>query len=140
MALMRHSLWGHTLISLLSLFLPSLSCPSPPIIVYEILLVKFGLTDYIMEHPRSNLIHANKEGIMSSLGYYAMFLIGAQLGNILRRERTRGEWINLLVSSIAIDALLWGVLLYTVDNVEAVSRRMVGVNCSGFSSSHVSIG
>jgi phosphatidylinositol glycan class W len=38
-----------------------------------------GLTEYILQHPRIDLLSSNREGIFSCLGYVAIFLVGQQV-------------------------------------------------------------
>ena len=52
------------------------------LLAYECLL-RHGLEDYIMNAPRVDLISANKEGICSSVGYLALYLLAAELGSWL---------------------------------------------------------
>lgn len=55
------------------------------IIFYEIILIKFGFLNFIVNEslPRDNLISQNKEGLFSFIGYLSIFLVGQYLGNLL---------------------------------------------------------
>ncbi|THH17244.1 hypothetical protein EW146_g3541 [Bondarzewia mesenterica] len=47
------------------------------------LLLSLGLGSYVLYSPRTNLISANKEGIVSLTGYLAIHLLGLSTGTIL---------------------------------------------------------
>ena len=54
-------------------------------IIYEFGLLCFGWKTYVLYGPRNDLFSANREGIVSSCGYLAIFLFGVELGrNILK--------------------------------------------------------
>ncbi|KAI0062497.1 GWT1-domain-containing protein [Artomyces pyxidatus] len=42
-----------------------------------------GLKSYVLNAPRSNLINANKEGIVSLTGYFAIHLLGLSTGTLI---------------------------------------------------------
>ncbi|ODV61665.1 glucosaminyl-phosphotidylinositol O-acyltransferase [Ascoidea rubescens DSM 1968] len=81
-------------------------------IIYEILLNKNGLLEFILLHPRDNLITSNKEGIFSFIGYLSIFLTGQSVGSILLpnfktrlnvfRISTKKEIINFYSSSVVV--------------------------------------
>ncbi|GAW08497.1 GWT1-domain-containing protein [Lentinula edodes] len=49
----------------------------------QLLLSKFGLSDYVLNAPRVDLISANKEGIVSLPGYFSIHLLGLTTGLLL---------------------------------------------------------
>ena len=56
--------------------------------VYQYALSNMGLTDYILHGAdgtgiRRGLLDANREGIMSCVGYVALYLTGVQIGSHL---------------------------------------------------------
>lgn len=55
--------------------------------VYQALLLFTPLTDYVFSSPRTNIISANKEGIVSLLGFVPMFLLTETLAYGLLYER-----------------------------------------------------
>ncbi|EAL64434.2 phosphatidylinositol glycan, class W [Dictyostelium discoideum AX4] len=98
------------------------------ICVYQFLLNSFGLTDYILNHPRDNLISMNKEGICSFVGYLAIYLIGTKIGTELFKVRSSlTEWrkfaTKLLISSIVF-YILWILCEIYIDKT---SRRMANL-------------
>lgn len=56
------------------------------------LLSYFGLTDYVIngshgDGSRDTLIDANREGVVSSLGYTALYFLGMELGKYIFKQR-----------------------------------------------------
>lgn len=47
---------------------------------YQYGLSNYGLEDYILHAERTNLIAMNREGIFSLLGFFSIYLVGADLG------------------------------------------------------------
>ena len=46
-----------------------------------------------MHAPRSNLFAANKEGILSSVGYFALYLVAVRIGyEVLAKETSIQAW------------------------------------------------
>jgi len=48
--------------------------------LHAVWLLQLGGTDYVLKHPRSNVFHANKEGICSCLGFFALYLLAEHVG------------------------------------------------------------
>ena len=84
--------------------------------VYQAWLQPGRLTAWIMGPERRNIVEGNKEGICSSVGYFALFLIGAQVGKWIfavpgnaasvaseRRRAVKGERGNVVVPSTPRD-------------------------------------
>lgn len=73
--------------------------PIPPwatgvslITIYQLSLSHFGLTDYVIYGPhgdgsRDTLIDANREGVVSSLGYISLYFLGMEVGKYIFRPR-----------------------------------------------------
>ncbi|KAE9408960.1 hypothetical protein BT96DRAFT_962565 [Gymnopus androsaceus JB14] len=122
-------------------------------IVQQLLLSKFGLSEYVLDAPRVNLISANKEGIVSLLGYFAIHLLGLTTGLLLlppspsyfRRiqrslrthtlnerelsERYAVRKNDKTASELSGYSILWWALmgicsLFKLDGGHGVSRRM----------------
>ncbi|KAL6050061.1 GPI-anchored wall transfer protein [Balamuthia mandrillaris] len=94
---------------------------------YQFCLSNMGLREYILEHPRTNLFHQNKEGFCSSIGYLALYFIGAQLGNFVLRSEGRGrkEWRSVFQRLFLLSLLFWALALVAEHFIEPSSRRMV---------------
>ncbi|KAL6078083.1 Phosphatidylinositol-glycan biosynthesis class W protein, variant 2 [Balamuthia mandrillaris] len=94
---------------------------------YQFCLSNMGLREYILEHPRTNLFHQNKEGFCSSIGYLALYFIGAQLGNFVLRSEGRGrkEWRSVFQRLLLLSLLFWVLALVAEHFIEPSSRRMV---------------
>lgn len=120
-------------------------------VLQQCLLSFAGLQDFLLDAPRSNIISANKEGLISLLGYLSIHLIGLSLGTIILppipsffRKRqailTDGKKygdtnLDLTVprqpakttSELCAYTLVWWVLLVFIKLKLAVSRRMVNL-------------
>ncbi|GAM21194.1 hypothetical protein SAMD00019534_043690, partial [Acytostelium subglobosum LB1] len=96
---------------------------------YQILLSQFGLSDYILNHPRDSLIAANKEGICSLAGYLSLHLIGTKLGaSIFGKERTTmGQWRAFAMKLMLAGLFLFGVLIWAESAIQPISRRMTNL-------------
>ncbi|EPS64183.1 hypothetical protein M569_10598, partial [Genlisea aurea] len=82
-----------------------------------------GLNKYILFEERGhNIFSQNKEGILSILGYWGLYLIGVRIGNYffiggsMNQRRARGVWTLCL--------FFWLLTLFLDKNVEKISRRM----------------
>jgi phosphatidylinositol glycan class W len=56
-------------------------------IFHQICLTFFGLTNFIQNDDRNGLLAANKEGIISLLGYLSLHLFFVEVGRFLFRMR-----------------------------------------------------
>ncbi|KIP02797.1 hypothetical protein PHLGIDRAFT_111619 [Phlebiopsis gigantea 11061_1 CR5-6] len=52
-------------------------------VAHQISLSSMGLMDYVLHAPRTSLVSANKEGLVSVTGYLALHLLGLSTGTIL---------------------------------------------------------
>ena len=88
---------------LVALFRPFLSWPSPLVtalligVSYQFLLSGAGLRDYLVfgpngDYSRPTLFSANREGIISCLGYLSLYYGGMQMGKFLFRVE---PWVSL---------------------------------------------
>jgi len=96
------------------------------ILIYQIILY-LGVEEYIItEHPRTNFLSQNKEGIFSLIGYTSLFYLGAKIGYYIR-EKTR-SWKHK-VYVLAIITLLTWFLAYFLENFLHLppSRRMANL-------------
>eukprot|EP00597_Dinobryon_sp_UTEXLB2267_P010070 CAMPEP_0170099394 /NCGR_PEP_ID=MMETSP0020_2-20130122/1007_1 /TAXON_ID=98059 /ORGANISM="Dinobryon sp., Strain UTEXLB2267" /LENGTH=448 /DNA_ID=CAMNT_0010322031 /DNA_START=462 /DNA_END=1808 /DNA_ORIENTATION=+ len=64
------------------------------LIIYQWLLSCTTLTNYILSAPRSNIFAANKEGIVSLVGYVPMFLLAEWLSSIILFNHTHKNLMN----------------------------------------------
>jgi phosphatidylinositol glycan class W len=110
--------------------------------LYQLWLSLGGGTEYVMEHPRSNLLHANKEGITSTAGYLALHLLSGYVSEILLSDNdtlattpaanTRSKtavslsrpWHHRLWRLVALDVALWVLTWVLHACVQPSSRRM----------------
>ncbi|XP_037019532.2 phosphatidylinositol-glycan biosynthesis class W protein isoform X2 [Artibeus jamaicensis] len=77
---------------------------------------------------RAGFFNANREGIMSTLGYVAIHMAGVQTGSYVLKKRSHiKDWIKV-ACCILLTAVGLFVSLYIVQvNVEKVSRRMANL-------------
>ena len=52
-------------------------------IIYQTFLSYIGGTNYVLNAPRSNIVHANKEGLVGSFGYFLIFSFSVSIGQFL---------------------------------------------------------
>jgi phosphatidylinositol glycan class W len=93
------------------------------IVLHQALLNHAGLAAYVRSHPRSNFVHANKEGVVSTLGYYGLFLVGTGVGDSLARRRGRRAWVRAL-GLVTGGSLLAYAIVAAAWDYEAPSRRI----------------
>ncbi|KAJ6246607.1 phosphatidylinositol-glycan biosynthesis class w protein [Anaeramoeba flamelloides] len=98
--------------------------------IYQTLLSKFGLAEWILSDQRRNLFEANKEGACSLVGYLALFLIGSNLGYlILKNVRSKqNSWKAFTLKLVATDILLFVCAALSHAYIQKSSRKMV--NCT----------
>ncbi|XP_036196179.1 phosphatidylinositol-glycan biosynthesis class W protein isoform X3 [Myotis myotis] len=77
---------------------------------------------------RVGLLNANREGIMSTLGYVAIHMAGVQTGSYVLKKRSHiKDWIKVAYCILLLAISLF-VSLYIVQvKVEAASRRMANL-------------
>ncbi|CAH6775837.1 phosphatidylinositol-glycan biosynthesis class W protein [Phodopus roborovskii] len=77
---------------------------------------------------RVGLLNANREGIISTLGYVTIHMAGVQTGLYVLKNRTHiRDWIKV-TCCILLVAVSFFISLYIVQvNIEAVSRRMANL-------------
>ncbi|XP_010625072.1 phosphatidylinositol-glycan biosynthesis class W protein [Fukomys damarensis] len=77
---------------------------------------------------RIGLLNANREGIISTLGYVAIHMAGVQTGLYVFRNRIHiKDWIKVACCLLLVSISLF-ISLYIVQvNIEAVSRRMANL-------------
>jgi glucosaminylphosphatidylinositol acyltransferase len=56
---------------------------SPEIRTAHQVVLSFGMRDYVLLSPRTNLLTANKEGIVSLMGYFSIHLFGLSTGTMI---------------------------------------------------------
>ena len=93
------------------------------LVLHQGLLNHAGLATYVRSHPRSNFVHANKEGVVSTLGYYGLFLVGTGVGDSLARRRGRRAWVRAL-GLVSLGSLLAYATVFAAWDYEPPSRRI----------------
>lgn len=96
------------------------------VVTYEVAL-HFGLADWIMsDAPRDTLFSANREGILSLLGYEAIFLYSLSMKSQLSVFMNKNCLINSMFLLIATASLSFGLFLLTfiISYIFGVSRRL----------------
>jgi glucosaminylphosphatidylinositol acyltransferase len=106
--------------------------------LHQLAISAFDIDVYVEQHPRTNLLHQNKEGIVSAAGYVAAYLIGVHVGHHLlcaaqpAKSATgsggaRQRWRRTLVTLSAVAALFWALGLAAHYCVQPCSRRMANL-------------
>lgn len=93
---------------------------------YEILL-QMGLARYVLskDTPRDNLLNANREGLVSSFGYVALYFLSVYIGKELHLKSRRNlyEKFFLFKKMIVFAAMLFFSTVYS-EKAFGVSRRL----------------
>ncbi|XP_008049589.1 phosphatidylinositol-glycan biosynthesis class W protein [Carlito syrichta] len=77
---------------------------------------------------RVGLLNANREGIISTLGYVVIHMAGVQTGLYVSKNRSHIKDLMKVVCFLLLAAISLFISLYIVQvNVEAVSRRMANL-------------
>ncbi|KAI9144225.1 GWT1-domain-containing protein [Paraphysoderma sedebokerense] len=97
-------------------------------IVYQLSL-QFGLTDYILNAPRDNLISMNREGILSFFGYTSILLHGVEIGMEIAKPRSFKQWEST-PALLGRYAVAYGLSYFVAVHVLGipVSRRMANLS------------
>ncbi|XP_064626637.1 phosphatidylinositol-glycan biosynthesis class W protein-like isoform X2 [Lineus longissimus] len=106
---------------------PRLSCGLATIvtIAHQMLLSYCGGMSYIIYGSdgfgsRSNIIDANREGIVSSLGYSAIYFAGIHIGHLLFSKRSS---LQLFVHLVGVSAIFYMLVWCCGAYSELISRR-----------------
>ena len=110
--------------------------PKPPIrsgllsiliiIGYQILLGS-GLENYMLTAERVDFISANKEGIFSSVGYCALYLMGIELGYYISSNKTYAQWKRCIFNLFSLAAVCLVSVVVLDSFGYAASRRLVNI-------------
>jgi glucosaminylphosphatidylinositol acyltransferase len=97
--------------------------------LFEILSVQYGLRDYILSHPRTDLLSANREGIFGCVGYTTVFYSGAAIGAfVLGQKRSGSGWMFFALQFAAVTLLLWAAVALLEAAGMRQSRRLVNIS------------
>jgi len=96
------------------------------LIVYQVALNN-GLTDWIQNAPRVDLISANKEGLCSCIGYFSLYLMAVPIGRILYRTVDNDRWSSLR-DLLYLGGVLWIITWFSMSFVQPVSRQMANMS------------
>lgn len=97
---------------------------------YQYTLETSGLKAFLMHNTdrHQDLIHANKEGIFSVVGYVAIYMAGVQVGLHVMQPRSEvREWLSSLSKFLIGSSVLYGAVYVCQALVEPVSRRMANL-------------
>lgn len=99
-------------------------------IFYQLTLEMSGLKAFLMHNTdrHRDLIHANKEGIFSVVGYLAIYMAGVQVGLHVMQPRSEvRECLRSLFKLLIGSSVLYGTSYLCQALVEPVSRRMANL-------------
>nr|XP_054764341.1 phosphatidylinositol-glycan biosynthesis class W protein-like isoform X1 [Lytechinus pictus] len=100
---------------------------------YQYLLTHRGLEDLVLHgtdlnDSRNGFFNANREGLVSCLGYVAIYFAGVRLGQyLLKPRKTVSEWLKVLVYLLIADVVLWITLAQVEAHVGLTSRRLANL-------------
>ena len=123
-------LFGTIIMTLLSDALHAKYVAIVLVVIHELCL-QLGLAQYALSEQvqRDNLLNANREGLISTLGYVALFFASVYIGAMLK---VTDELINsrqLLKKALKLGllALLLWKILYVCEDMFGVSRRLANM-------------
>lgn len=94
---------------------------------YQLLLSVTGLEGWVVgPTPRDSLVAANREGIVSTIGYLAIFYAGAKAGEVARSASSRRWW------AILVGCLAGYAALDSLSQVLPASRRLANPTYAAF--------
>lgn len=64
--------------------------------VYQWLLVRGGLSEFIVDAPRNTLFSMNREGVLGLVGFVAIYFIAKELGSQIWARRRKNEKVILV--------------------------------------------
>ncbi|CAM9296987.1 unnamed protein product [Pylaiella littoralis] len=100
---------------------------------YQWLLLKGGLSEFIVLSPRDTLFAMNREGVLGLVGFVAIYYIAEELGSQIKAQREKPNRVSprFLSKSVAIaaraNAILWGLTLFSEAFIQQTSRRMMNL-------------
>lgn len=97
---------------------------------YQFTLETSGLKAFLMHNNDrgKDVIHANKEGIFSVVGYVAIYMAGVQVGLYVMKPRSQvREWLSAICKLLTGSFVLYGVLYLCQTLIEPVSRRVANL-------------
>lgn len=98
--------------------------------LYQFLLETSELKAFIIHNNdrQQSLLHANKEGIFSIVGYVVIYLTGVQIGQYVMQPRSQvREWLRVFLNLFLGSFLLYAALYACQTLVEPVSRRLANL-------------
>jgi phosphatidylinositol glycan class W len=101
--------------------------------LHQLFLSLAGGTEYVLLGPsrdgsRTGLLSANREGVVSSVGYLAVYMAGIQLGQwIFKKRKSVSEFYHIALFLGVGVVLLWTLTSVCEVYVQPVSRRMANL-------------
>ncbi|XP_042370985.1 phosphatidylinositol-glycan biosynthesis class W protein [Plectropomus leopardus] len=98
--------------------------------VYQLTLETSGLKAFIIHNDNrgKDLLHANKEGIFSVVGYVAVYMAGVQVGLYIMQPRSNvRQWLKTLLNLFLGSFVLYAALNACQTLLEPVSRRLANL-------------
>ncbi|XP_791509.3 phosphatidylinositol-glycan biosynthesis class W protein [Strongylocentrotus purpuratus] len=100
---------------------------------YQVLLTQHGLEDLVLHgtdlnDSREGFFNANREGLVSCLGYVAIYFAGVRLGQyLLQPRKIVSEWLKVLAYLLLADVILWITLKHVEARKGLTSRRLANL-------------
>ncbi|XP_065899394.1 phosphatidylinositol-glycan biosynthesis class W protein-like isoform X2 [Dysidea avara] len=116
------------------LIIPSWTTGLVLITLHQSLLSYGGVTSYVINGPhgddtRDNLISANREGIVSSLGYLSLYFLGMEIGRFVFKPRPSVmlSWLLVGIRLMLVTVVLWVCTLLSDHYIQQCSRRLANL-------------
>lgn len=95
------------------------------VVIHETLL-QLGFADYVMNSKRDNFLSANREGIISCMGYIALYLASVYLGRQIQFDNEISRVKDLIKKSLKLGilAVFFWKMIYVCEAMFGVSRRL----------------
>ncbi|XP_033636407.1 phosphatidylinositol-glycan biosynthesis class W protein-like isoform X1 [Asterias rubens] len=101
---------------------------------YQHLLSNHGLGEFVLEGSdgfgsREGLLNANREGLVSCVGYVAIYFAGVWAGRFLLKQRTLffDWWIAFLLLNV-VNVLLWVLVAASSTYIQPICRRTANLS------------
>ncbi|KAK8805831.1 hypothetical protein WA158_002487 [Blastocystis sp. Blastoise] len=91
--------------------------------IYQFWLLNGG-TEYLLSDVRTSYFDMNKEGIMSCIGYFAIYSGGILIGKAFLKERTTSQWNSFIKKYMLVMVFLWVLSSLVSTYVQLPSRRI----------------
>ena len=114
-------------------FLPFISCSIFVASLHQLFLSVAGGTQYVLLGPsgdgsRMGLLSANREGVVSCIGYLVVYMASIELGRwLFKKRKFIKEFYSVCIFLGVGVVLLWTLTSVSEVYIDRVSRRMANI-------------